>query len=97
MQIWVASRSLSQASLHLPRVDPWPSCLGLQIAREIPADAAKYQEWLAAQRESAEEWEISYEDFLSVKPGNKVTNDVPDFMLEQLPSSFTPLNEECLD
>ena len=77
--------------------DPWPSCLGLQIAREIPADAAKYQEWLATQRKSAEEWEISYEDFLSVKPGNKVTNDVPDFMLEQLPSSFTPLNEECLD
>ena len=69
---------------------PWPDCLGLELAREIPADAAKYQEWLAAQRKSAEEWQVLYEDFLTVKPGNEVTTDLPAFMLDRLPSSFAP-------
>ena len=79
--------------------DPWPDCLGLQVAREIPADTAKYQEWLAAQRKSAEEWEVLYEDFLSVKPGNEVTTktDLPDFMLEQPPSLFPPLAKGCIE
>ena len=77
--------------------DPWPDCLGLQIAREIPADAAKYQEWLAAQRKSAEEWEVLYEDFLSVKPGYEVTTDLPDFMLYRLPTLFAPPDEGSLE
>ena len=76
---------------------PWPDCLGLEVAREIPTDAAKYQEWLAAQRKSAEEWEVLYEDFLIVKPGNKVKTDLPDFMLDRLPSSFAPPDKGLLE
>ena len=75
--------------------DPWPDYLGLQIAREIPADAAEYQKWLAAQRKSAEEWEVLYKDFLSVKPGNEIATktNLPDFMLAKRPSLFPPLDE----
>ena len=73
--------------------DPLSNCLGLQITKEIPADAAKYQNWLAAQRESAKEWELLYEDFLSVKPGNEFRTDLPDFMMKRLPSLFAPLQE----
>ena len=76
---------------------PWPTCLGKQITRGIPADAAKYQEWLAAQRKVADAWEVLYEDFLSVKPGNEVTANLPSFMLGELPSFYTPLEEENIE
>lgn len=77
--------------------DPWVDCLGLRIIKETPADATKYDQWLAAQRRTAEEWEVLYEDFLSVKPGNEVTTDLPDFMLEQLPSFFAPQEQGHLE
>ena len=76
---------------------PRPDHLGLQITKEIPADAARYHQWLAAQRKFAEKWEALYEDFLSVKPDNEVTNNLlPKFMRVQLPSFFAPLNEAHL-
>ncbi len=77
--------------------DSYPSGLGKQVAAEIPPDAVKYQEWLAAQRKSAEEWEALYEDFLSVGPGNEVTSNLPDFMRQRLPSLLTPLNDTRIE
>ena len=79
------------------RDKPRPDCLGLQITKEIPADAARYRQWLAAQRKFAEKWEALYEDFLSVKPSNKFTTNLPKFMQFRLPSFFAPLNEAHLE
>ena len=73
--------------------DSYPEGLGSKIAATIPTDAVKYQEWLATQRKSAEEWETIYEAFLTVKPGNEVTADLPDFMQQQHPSLLAPLND----
>lgn len=53
-------------------------------------DVAKYQDWLDAQRKSAERWEVSYENFLSIKPGKEVTTDSPRFMLEEILSYVAP-------
>lgn len=77
--------------------DSYPDGLGKQVATEIPTDAAKYQEWLGVQRKSAEEWETLYEEFLSVKPGNEVTTDLPEFMRQQFPSSLAPLNDTYIE
>ena len=70
-----------------------PDRLGKQIEREIPTDPAKYQEWLTAQRKSAEEWEALYEDFLTIKPDKigTITADLPDFMRPWFPSLLPPL------
>ena len=73
--------------------------------RNIPKDAAKYQEWLIAQRKDAKQWEFLYESFLSVKPGSELTTHFPRFMRSQLPTlfapmdenwSYAPLNEDCI-
>lgn len=77
--------------------DSYPDGLGKQIEAEIPSDAEKYQEWLATQRTSAEEWEALYEDFLTIKPGNEVTTDLPGFMGSQLPSLLAPLNDTYIE
>lgn len=77
--------------------DSYPTGLGSEVAVNIPADAAKYQEWLATERKSAKEWEALYEAFLSVKPGEEVTADLPDFMHEQPPSLLTPLNDTWIE
>ncbi len=77
--------------------DSYPSGLGKQVVAEIPTDAVKYQEWLAAQRKSAEEWEALYEDYLSVRPGNEVTTNLPDFMRQHFPSLLTPLNDTWIE
>ena len=77
--------------------DSYPEGLGKTIANEIPTDAAKYQEWLAAQRQTAEEWEALYEEFLTIKPGNEVTTDLPDFMQQSFPSSLAPLNDTFIE
>ena len=73
--------------------NPRPDHLGLQITKEIPADAARYHQWLAAQRKSAEKWEVLFEDFLSVKPDNGVTANLLKFWRLKLPSFFPLLNE----
>ena len=70
--------------------DSYPQGLGNEIAAEVPIDAATYQEWLAVQRKSAEEWELLYEEFLTIKPGNKITGDLPKFMHQRFPSSLAP-------
>ena len=77
----------------------WSGDLGvrLQVTKDIPAGAAKYQEWLATKRKSAEVWETLYENFLTVKPRNTVTIELPEFMLEQLPSLIPPPKEEDID
>ena len=77
--------------------DSYPTGLGSEVAVNIPADAAKYQEWLATERKSAKEWEALYEAFLSVKPGEKVTAELPDFMRDQPPSLLTPLNDTWIE
>ena len=77
--------------------DSYPEGLGKTIANEIPTDTAKYQEWLAAQRKTAEEWEALYEEFLTIKPGNEVTTDLPDFMQQSFPSSLAPLNDTFIE
>ena len=73
--------------------DSYPEGLGSEVAASIPADAVKYQEWLATERKAKEEWEAVYEAFLTVKPGNKVTADLPEFMQQQPPSLLAPLND----
>ena len=73
--------------------DSYPEGLGKKIVAEIPTDAVKYQEWLAAERKIAEEWEALYEDFLSVKPGNQITSEIPDWMSERHPSFIAPIND----
>ncbi len=77
--------------------DSYPDGLGKQIAGEIPTDALKYQQWLVAERESAEECEALYGNVLSVKPGNEVTTDLPEFMREDHPSLLAPLNEAGIE
>ena len=77
--------------------DSYPTGLGSEVAVNIPTDAAKYQEWLATERNSAKEWEALYEAFLSVKPGEEFTADLPDFMHEQPPSLLTPLNDTWIE
>ena len=77
--------------------DSYPEGLGTEIAAGIPSDAAKYQEWLAAQRKSAEEWEAVCEGFLSVQPGSMKTTDLPEFMHRNFPSSLTPLNDMYIE
>ena len=77
--------------------EPRPGSLAAVIAREIPSDAAEYQKWLAAQRKSAEEWEVLYEEYLSVKPGNEFTTNLPSFMRRQPPSLFAPLGSNRLE
>ena len=57
----------------------------------------KYPAWRAAQRKSAEEWEALYEDFPSVRAGNKVTKNLPDFMRPYPPSLLTPLNSRRIE
>ena len=61
------------------------------VAAKIPTDALKYQQWLAAERESAGKWEALYEDVLSVKPGN-VTTSLPEVMRQHFSSLLAPLN-----
>lgn len=77
--------------------DSYPDGLGKQVAAQIPADAKEYQQWLDAQRKSAEKWEALYEDFLSIKPGNQVTTDIPDFMHQHYPSLLAPLNDTWIE
>lgn len=77
--------------------DSYPDGLGKQVASEIPTDAAEYQKWLAVQRKSAEEWEALYEEFLSIKPGNEVTTDLPELMSQRHPSSLAPLNDTWIE
>ena len=75
------------------QLDSYPEYLGSKIAATIPTDAVKYQEWLATQRKSVEEWEALYEAFLTVKPGNENPADLPEFMHQQIPSLLAPLND----
>lgn len=77
--------------------DSYPDGLGKQVAAQIPADAKEYQQWLDAQRKSAEKWEALYEDFLSIKPGNQVTTDIPDFMRQNYPTLLAPLNDTWIE
>ena len=79
-----------------PYDNPWPYCLGLEVLENIATDAAEYEEWLAAQRKSAEEWDLVYEQILSVKPGSEV-KDLRDLMLIPVPSPFAQLNMEGLE
>ena len=79
------------------RLDSYPEGLGTDVAVEIPGDAAKYQEWLAAQRETAAEWEAFYEEFLSVQPGIEKPTESPEFMQHQFPSSLAPLNDTFIE
>ena len=69
----------------------------MQVAAEIPKDAVEYQQWLATQRKSAEEWEALYEEYLSVKPGNTVTINLQDFTQERFPSLLAPLNDTWIE
>lgn len=82
--------------IYYHEFDSEPTDLGKQVAAEIPSDAAKYQQWLAVERKSAEEWETLYEDFLSIKPGNKVARGLPDFMRREHPSSLAPVNDDSI-
>ena len=77
--------------------DSYPTGLGSEVAANIPTDPVKYQEWLATERKSAEEWETLYEAFLTVKPGNEVTVELPAFMHEQPPSLLAPLNDTYIE
>lgn len=77
--------------------DSYPDGLGKQIAAEIPTDATEYQVWLDAQRKSAEKWVALYEEFLSIKPGDEITSDLPDFMRQQFPSLLAPLNDTWIE
>lgn len=77
--------------------DSYPEGLGNEVTAEVPIDAAKYQEWLAVQRKSAEEWELLYEEFLTIKPGNKVTGELPKFMHQRFPSSLAPLTDTWIE
>ena len=77
--------------------DSYPTGLGSEVAAKIPTDAVKYQEWLATERKSAEEWESLYHAFLLVKPGNEVPADLPDFMQQQPPSLLAPLNDTWIE
>ena len=76
--------------------DSYPTGLGKEVAAGIPTDAVKYQEWLATQRKSAEEWDALYEAFLSVNGGNENPPNLPTFMQEQAPSLLAPLNDTWL-
>ena len=77
--------------------DSYPTGLGSEVAATIPTHAVKYQEWLTYERKSAEEWEAIYEAFLTVKPGNEVTADLPQFMQQQPPSLLAPLNDTWIE
>ena len=67
------------------------------IAAQIPTDAAEYQLWLATQRKDFEKWEAWYEEYLSIKPGNEVTDDEPgrpeNFIYK--PSLLASTNDTC--
>ena len=72
------------------KYDSYPQGLGNEVAAEVPIDAATYQEWLAVQRKSAEEWELLYEEFLTIKPGNTTVKSQENYRCSCI-SGFHPL------
>ena len=77
--------------------DSYPTGLGKDIAAETPADASKYQEWLADKRKTAEEWGAVYEVFISIERSSDKTTNIPEFMRQRFPSSFAPLNDTYIE
>lgn len=61
--------------------DSHPRALGKDIVKEIPADPAAYQEWLAKRREEALEWHNAVERFLCQPYGEDV-KDLDDFHVD---------------
>ena len=53
--------------------DSYPEGLGDKIVAEIPADKSEYQAWLSSQRAKVEGWETAYLRFITIMPGNKIT------------------------
>ena len=74
-----------------------PEDLGKRIEGEIPTDTVRYQLWLATVRESAEVWEASCENGLSVMPGNppdiRFKIDLLEFTWQNSSVLLAPLND----
>ena len=82
---------------HRPSSPSYPEALGKRVVALIPTDAAKYQNWLAAERKSAEKVAALYEDLLSIKPGQEFTNYITKYMRGHFPSSLAPLNDTSIE
>ena len=58
--------------------DSYPEGLGKNIAKDIPADPAAYQEWLAQRRQEALEWHNALERFLCRKSAEDLDEPAKD-------------------